>query len=166
MTKLITAIGFVLIMSGAKSQSTDTFHLYNPAANATDEISKAVAQAKKEHKFVFIQAGGNWCIWCLRFNKFITEDAQIDSLVKANFIVYHLNYSKENYNLPVFAKYRFPQRFGFPVFIILDGDGKQIHTQNSGYLEESKGYNKEKVMDFFSSWTPEVLNPKNYTNPM
>ncbi|HWB28736.1 MAG TPA: thioredoxin family protein [Chitinophagaceae bacterium] len=166
MKKVMIVAVLLLSMSVSKANFADTAHLYNPLANAEAGIAKAVAQAKKEHKFVFIQAGGNWCIWCLRFNNFITQDAQIDSLVKANFIVYHLNYSKENFNLPVFAKYGFPQRFGFPVFIILDGDGHYIHTQNSAYLEENKGYNKEKVMDFFSSWTPAALDPKNYTNPM
>jgi len=166
MKSLLPLVIFILTIGTSHAQHTDTAHLYSTTTNAMDDIAKATAQAKKEHKFVFIMAGGNWCSWCLRFNKFMTEDTQIDSLVKANFIVYHLNYSKENYNLPVFAKYGFPQRFGFPVFVVLDGDGHQIHTQNSGYLEENKGYNKEKVMDFFASWTPNALDPKNYVNPM
>jgi len=150
----------------AKAGAGDTAHLYSTATNATADIAKAVAQAKQAHKFVLIQAGGNWCSWCLRFNKFTTEDAQLDSAINAGFVVYHLNYSKENYNQDVFAKYGFPQRFGFPVFIILDGDGNRIHTQNSGYLEEGKGYNKEKVLDFFTSWSPDALDPKNYKEPM
>lgn len=150
----------------AKASIGDTAHLYNTSANATADIAKAVAQAKLEHKFVLIQAGGNWCGWCLRFNKFTTEDAQMDSIIKAGFVVYHLNYSKENYNQEVFAKYGYPQRFGFPVFIILDADGNRIHTQNSAYLEEGKGYSKEKVMDFFANWSPASLEPRNYVNPL
>jgi len=144
------------------SKAGDTAHLYNPAANAIDGIANAVAQAKKEKKFVLIQAGGNWCSWCLRFNKFVTDDAQLDSIVKASFIVYHLNYSKENLNKEVFAKYGYPQRFGFPVFIILDGKGKRLHTQNSSYLEEGKSYNKDKVFGFFKDWSPSALDAKNY----
>jgi len=164
MKQLLATLIFILTISFANAAFTDTAHLYNPSANAAADIAKAVAQAKKEHKFVFIQAGGNWCIWCLRFNKFTTEDPQIDSLIKANFIVYHLNWSKENYNEKIFAQYGFPQRFGFPVFIVLNENGKQIHTQNSGYLEQDKGYNKQKVMGFFSDWTPAALDPKNYKN--
>ena len=44
--------------------------------------------------------------------------------MNANYVVYHLNYSKENYNAKLLTKYNFPQRFGFPVFLILDGEGK------------------------------------------
>lgn len=164
MKQLIAILAFILPALFAHCTFTDTAHLYNPAANATTDIAKAVALAKKEHKFVFIQAGGNWCVWCLRFNKFTTEDAQIDSLIKANFIVYHLNWSKENYNDNIFAQYGYPQRFGFPVFIVLDENGKQIHTQNSGYLEQDKGYSKDKVMGFFRDWMPSAFDPKNYKN--
>jgi thioredoxin-related protein len=142
----------------------DTTKLYNPKANAKEEISVAVAKAKKQGKHVLIQAGGNWCSWCLLFNKFTTEDAQIDSTIKANYIVYHLNYSPENINKEIFQKYGFAQRFGFPVFIVLDGDGNRIHTQNSAYLEEGKGYNKRKVLEFFNQWSPESLDPSNYKN--
>ena len=51
----------------------------------------------------------------------------------------------------MFAKYGYPQRFGFPVFIILDDKGNRIHTQNSEYLEEGKGYNKDKIAEFFEA---------------
>lgn len=56
----------------------------------------------------------------------------------------------------------YPQRFGFPVFVILDSVGKRIHTQNSAYLEEGEGYSKKKVLDFLTNWSPEVLNPNLY----
>lgn len=51
-----------------------------------------------------------------------------------------------------------PQRFGFPVFVILDGDGKVMHIQDSSFLEEGQSYNKEKVLRFFKCWTPAAVN--------
>ena len=53
---------------------------------------------------------------------------------------------------------RNPARFGFPVFVILDNEGNYLHTQNSSYLEEGKGYDVKKVVDFLSKWTKESLN--------
>jgi thioredoxin-related protein len=143
---------------------TDTTHLYDPNAKAEKDIASAVKQAKAEKKFVLLEAGGNWCSWCKRFNKTVTEDAKLDSIIQADFIVYHLNYSDENKNEKLFAKYGYPQRFGFPVFIILDENGNRIHTQNSAYLEEGKGYNKDKIAEFFEGWSPAALDPKNYKN--
>ncbi len=154
----------LFVFSNAKSQSVDTAHLYNPNDNAEKEIAAAAKKAKAEHKFVLIQCGGNWCSWCKRFSLTVANDAKLDSIVNANFIVYHLNYSQENKNQQVFAKYGYPQRFGFPVFLILDENGNRIHTQNSVYLEEGKGYNKENIADFFTAWSPAALNPENYKN--
>lgn len=144
------------------AQQEKKFDVYKPSENAEAAIQKAVAKAAKENKHVFIQVGGNWCSWCARFHKVVTQDAQIDSLLKSSFIAYHLNYSKENKNLKILARYSFPQRFGFPVFLILDGKGKLLHIQNSAYLEEEKGYSKEKIIDFLSSWTKDALDPAKY----
>src|SRR5689334_4665879 len=80
------------------SQDMTKFRLYDPSADASQGIENAVKEAKTQGKHVFIQIGGNWCIWCARFNDFITHDEKIDSVIKASYIIYHLNYSKENFN--------------------------------------------------------------------
>jgi thioredoxin-related protein len=155
----VTLLSAVLLFS----QDMTKFKLYTPEAKAEQEIADAVKHAKAEGKHVLIQIGGNWCIWCARFHDFITSDAKIDSIVKAGYVVYHMNYSKENYNGKLLAKYGYPQRFGFPVFIVLDGNGKQLHTQNSGYLEDGKkSYDRDKVIEFFTGWSPSALDPKRY----
>ena len=50
-----------------------------------------------------------------------------------------------------------PARFGYPVFVVLDENGKVIHTQDSALLEEGDSYNKKKVMSFFKLWTPKAV---------
>ena len=50
-----------------------------------------------------------------------------------------------------------PGRFGYPVFVVLDGKGQVLHIQDSSFLEEGNGYDKEKVVRFFKSWTPEAV---------
>lgn len=141
----------------------ETATLYHPNANAEKDIAAAVAKAKAEHKFVLIQGGGNWCSWCIEFARFAQADPAIDSVIKASFVWYHLNYSKENENKKIFAKYGYAHRFGFPVFIILDGKGNRIHTQNSEYLEDGKkSYNKQKVQAFLEMWSPKALDPVSY----
>jgi len=149
-----------VIVSG---QDMTKFKLYHPEENAAKGIEAAVKQAKSENKNVLVQIGGNWCIWCARFNEFVTKDPTIDSLVNANYVVYHMNYSPENKNKDLLEKYRFPQRFGFPVFLVFNGKGELIQTQNSEYLEDgAKSYNRAKVIEFFKGWTTSALDPKQY----
>ena len=162
MKKLKILLLFVVLVQVVHAELKDTAKLYAVDANAEKDIAAAVKKAKAENKLVLIQAGGNWCSWCLLFDKSVKNDVQLDSAIAANYIVYHLNYSSENQNDAVFAKYSYPQRFGFPVFLVLDQNGKLLHTQNSSYLEEGKGYNKNKVLGFFSDWSIAAFDPKNY----
>lgn len=136
--------------------------LYNPEVDAKADIEAAVAQAKKDGKHVLIQVGGNWCGWCLKFHDKVQKEPDLKELVNDNYVVYHLNFSKENQNKEVLAELEYPQRFGFPVFVILDGNGNRIHTQNSAYLEEGKGHSKKKILTFFKQWSPSALDPTNY----
>ncbi|MDM1294336.1 thioredoxin family protein [Sphingobacterium sp. N143] len=136
----------------SKSQE-DLLKPYNPEADAQKDIDGLLQLAKKENKNIIIQAGGNWCVWCLRFNEYIHETASIDDLLKRHFLYYHLNYSKENKNEAIFQKYA-PEgnKLGYPFFIVLDRNGKTLHVQESGSLEKGKGYDEEKVLKFFNTW--------------
>lgn len=126
---------------------------YDPKADAEKDIQNLIAKAKKEKKNIMIQAGGNWCIWCLRFNNFVQTTPELKQIVDDNYLYYHLNYSPDNKNEKVFSKYGNPgDKFGYPVFIVLNKDGKQIHIQPSDVLEEGKGYSLDKVKDFLQKW--------------
>lgn len=163
MKKLFVCLVAILLFGAVYSQDMTRFNLYKPEEKAEQGIAAAVKQAKSEGKNVFIQIGGNWCIWCARFHDFIGSDTKIDSIIQAGYVVYHLNYSKENYNAKLLARYRFPQRFGFPVFLILDGNGQLMHTQNSWYLEDGKkSYDRDKVIAFFTDWSPKAFDPNQY----
>lgn len=158
-TQAAAIIGFMLMMVSVNAQDSK---LYNPKADAEADIKAAIQRAAAENKHVLIQGGGNWCKWCLEFARFCKADRRIDSLISRDYIWYHLNSSKENENRPVFARFGYPQRFGFPVFIILNGKGERIHTQNSVYLEEGKSYSAEKVLEFLEMWKPAALAPERY----
>jgi thioredoxin-related protein len=121
------------------------------------DIAKAVAQASSEGKQVFLQIGGNWCPWCIRYNKFIHENRHIDSLIKADYVVVKVNYSKENTNNEALASLDYPQRFGFPVFVILNKEGKRIHTQDSSLLEDGNGYSAKKVEQMYLLWSADAI---------
>ena len=160
--KKIFVIVFSLITFISQAQ-TENNKLYHPEANAEKDIAAAIKKAKAENKYVLLQGGGNWCSWCIEFARFCKADPKIDSVINAGFVWYHLNYSKENENKAVFAKYDYAQRFGFPTFIILNEKGERIHTQNSEYLEDGKkSYDQRKVQAFLEMWSPRALNPKMY----
>ncbi|MDT8417322.1 MAG: thioredoxin family protein [Lutibacter sp.] len=161
MKKQILFIIIMLLMIDLNAQTSEV-KLYNPEADAKTDLQNNVTKANAEGKHVLVQIGGNWCSWCIKFNKKVTENDTLRSVLKEKYISYHLNYSKENWNEDLLASFGYPQRFGFPVFVVLDGKGNMLHTQNSIYMEEDKGYATKKVLEFFNHWSSVAIDPKSY----
>lgn len=147
----------IIILLGLEAFAQQPVKIYDPSADSKADVAVAVKLAKAEGKHVFLQIGGNWCPWCLRFNKLFHEDPRLDSLLKTNYEVVKVNYSKENENRVLLSTLDYPQRFGFPVFVILDGNGKRIHTQDSGLLEDGVGYSRDKIATMLSQWSADAI---------
>ena len=140
--------------------------VYDETVDQNEQIDKALVQACREGKFVICQVGGNWCPWCLRFADFITKDSDISKLVNENFVYIHVDYTPKGFKndparkertLKMMKRLGNPERFGFPVFVVLDANGRVLHHQDSSFLEEGQSYSKEKVLRFFKCWTPAAV---------
>ena len=137
----------------------------NENINPLEQIDQAVLKAKASGKFVVCQVGGNWCIWCLRFADFITNDTTISKVINENFEYIHVNYNprksggeeKQKQAAALMKRLDNCGRFGYPVFVVLDETGKVIHIQDSGLLEKGQSYDQEKVLQFFKNWTPKAV---------
>lgn len=166
MQKIINIIFLATFLMLSANAQTALKKIYNEDINPIEQIDQAVVKARSEGKFVICQVGGNWCPWCLRFADLITTDSVIRKMVDDNFVYIHLNYNprksegaeKAALTKAMLKLLNNPTRFGFPVFVVLDEQGKVIHTQDSSFLEEGNGYNQEKVLRFFKSWTPKAVH--------
>ncbi len=154
----------LLLLTASCIMFAQKIEIYNPEADAKAEIEAAVKKAVNEHKHVFLQIGGNWCSWCLKYHRFIEDDIEIKNYVQENFVVVKVNYDQKNRNEEVLESLGFPQRFGFPVFVVLDEKGERIHTQNSAYLEKDSGYDRDRVLQFYKQWSPAAVDPVSYRN--
>ena len=152
----------VLVFFTLPVKSQEPVKLYNPDADAKKELAEAIQRAGEQNKHVLVQVGGNWCPWCIKLHGFFTSETRIDSILKQDYILVRVNYSKENKNPEVLASLDYPQRFGFPVLLVLDRAGRRLHTQDTGYLELDKGYDPEKVTRFLLNWNVTALKPENY----
>ena len=160
MKKILTFAILAVLALGANAQLKK---VYNDDIDPMEQIDKAIAQANEQGKFVICQVGGNWCPWCLRFADFITKDEEIAKLIDENFVYIHVSYNPhkstdEARDKAMLKRLGNPGRFGYPVFVVLDAKGNVIHIQDSSYLEEGKGYHKDKVLQFFMHWTPKAVN--------
>ncbi len=157
------AVTVFLVVSFSFSVFSQREKLYDVNADGLQQFKTATEQAAKEHKHVMVQIGGNWCSWCYKFHDFYKNDAELDSMIQADYVVIRVNYDKSKKNEKLFAQLGYPQRFGFPVIVICDAEGKRLHTQNSWYLEDGKGsYDRKKFSEFLRNWTVNAISPENY----
>jgi len=144
--------------------------VYDEQINPLEQIDAAVAKAKAEGKFVVCQLGGNWCVWCLRFADYVANDSTISQVIADNYVYIHVNYrprkskdpAKAERDATMLKRLGNPGRFGYPVFIVLDEEGRVVHIQDSSLLEEGKSYNKDLVLKFFKAWTPNAVKTFRY----
>ena len=164
MKRLIIILTAVLFAVNANAQA-GLKKVYNEDINPIEQIDQALIKAKSEGKFVICQVGGNWCPWCLRFADFVTNDTTISKVIDGSYEFIHVNYNPRksgNEEQQLQAKELMKRlnncsRFGFPVFVVLDEDGKVLHIQDSSFMEEGKSYNQEKVLRFLQNWTPKAV---------
>ena len=156
---------FTVLITLPVNALTGLKKVYNEDINPIEQIDQALIKAKTKGKFVICQVGGNWCPWCLRFADFITNDTAISKVINENFEYIHVNYNprksgsevQQQQAAALMKRLDNCGRFGYPVFVVLDEEGKVVHIQDSSFLEEGKGYNQEKVLRFFKNWTPKAV---------
>lgn len=162
---LCIALTLALAFTTANAQEA-LKKVYNETVDPMEQIDNALTKAKAEGKFVVCQVGGNWCPWCLRFADFVEKDSAVNKTVSDNFELIHVNYNPRksageasaDKAAKLMKRLGNPSRFGFPVFVVLDEEGKVMHIQDSSFLEEGKGYSEKKVLRFFNNWTPKAVN--------
>ena len=142
------ACGF--LAAGAFAQALP--EKFDPARDAASDVATAVATAKAQRKRVLVDVGGEWCSWCHILDRFVAANADVRALRDANYVWVKVNWSRENKNEALLA--RWPAIKGYPHLFVLDADGRLLHSQDTAVLESGKDYDKAKFIDFLRAWAP------------
>ncbi|SPE60704.1 conserved exported hypothetical protein [Verrucomicrobia bacterium] len=150
---VILAASFCLPVISAESPIPKSSHpaIYDESADGGKQIADALAGAKKENKRVLVQFGANWCGWCHKLHNLFESDAAIAAKLKEAYIVVRVDVNK-GHNDEINKRYGNPTRFGLPVIVLLDEDGKALTTQDTGKLEEGDHHSPAKVLAFLNEW--------------
>jgi len=81
----------------------------------------------------------------------LNTNAAIARIIKEHYVVVLIDVDK-GHNADVVKRYDDPTRFGLPVLVVLDGDGKLLTTQDTGKLEQGDHHDPAKVIAFLEAW--------------
>lgn len=144
------------ILNIAVFSAEETAGIYSQHKNPNEEITTAVSEAGKDCRRILLVFGADWCPWCNRLSHFFDENANVAASLKSGYIVVKVDLGKWDKNLDLLEKYKVDRKVGIPSFVLLDSKGEWVKFQETGVLEEGKGYSEAKVLQFLKdNKTPE-----------
>ncbi len=140
----------------ANEVATTQPNIYDPNADARQQIATALAVARRENQRVLLMFGGNWCIWCRRLHGLFTTDKDIKKLLQYEYQLVMVDIGRRDKNADLAQQYDADlKKFGVPYLTVLSADGKLLANQETSALEEGNGHNPAKVKEFLEKWKAE-----------
>jgi thiol:disulfide interchange protein len=156
-TRIVLVFGLFattcLLTAWGAEAPTQSFRpaIYDESADGAKQIAAALEVAQSKNKRVLLQFGANWCGWCHKLHGLFESDPGIAAALKESFVVVLVDVNK-GHNTETDKQYGHPTAHGLPVIVILDSNGKQLVTKDTGELEEGDHHSPQKVLSFLKEW--------------
>ncbi len=144
---MLQAVGSAQIIGPAATSK----HIYSETANPKADIAAALTKARREHKRVILDFGGDWCGDCQVLDIYFHQAPNAD-LLERNFVLVHVWIGQMDKNIDIAAKYGVPINKGVPALAVLAPEGKVLYSQATGEFNDMRHMNPESVTQFLKKW--------------
>jgi thiol-disulfide isomerase/thioredoxin len=126
---------------------------YDEAANGLADVAKARALARKQHKKLLIDLGGNWCTDC-RVLAGIMDLPEVKGFVARNFVVVKVDVGRYDKNGDVASHYGITKRLdGVPAVLIVDpARDRLINKDRTFALTDARHMTPQGLADWLAQW--------------
>lgn len=125
-------------------------HIFPDVSAARGDIDAALKTAKRDHKRVLLDFGGDWCGDCQVLNLYFHQPENLDLLNK-HFVLVDVNVGRIDENLDIGEKYGVNLKKGVPALAVVKADGKSIYGQ-AGQFSDMRHMESASVHDFLEKW--------------
>jgi hypothetical protein len=125
---------------------------YDPHADPFAQYQVAIEQARASNRLLLIIAGGDWCLWCHRLQRFLEQNADVHAQLAETFVIMKVYVGAENSNSFFFEQ--LPRAYGAPHFWVIAPDRTVLTSQSTAPFESGKrGYDKERFLSWVRQWS-------------
>lgn len=162
--KILRYFAFAVVLAlGATAARSAAPDIYPAPSQARADIASALHSAAATHKRVILDFGGNWCPDCLVLDRYF-HDARNQPIVKANYVIVHVNIGHMDANVDLANRYGIPLKKGVPALAVLSSAGKVLYSQKGGEFEDMRNLESSALTQFLIHWKPtkpgcSVVNP-------
>ncbi len=135
----------------AQQQPLPHAHIYPDVSAAQADIDAALSTAKRQHKRVLLDFGGDWCGDCQVLNVYFHQPDN-QPLLDKNFVLVDVNVGRRiDQNLDIGTKYGVNLKKGVPALAVLKPNGTSIYGQ-SGEFSDMRHMESASVHQFLEKW--------------
>lgn len=127
---------------------------YDEKANADQVVDAAMARAKKSHKLLLIDMGGNWCPDCVVLHNLMLVPT-MQKFMDAHYEVAMVDVGKFDRNPQIGARYGYNTRLkGVPTILVVDpATNKVINGEQVFALSNAGHQTPQDLADYLARWT-------------
>lgn len=126
---------------------------YDEKADAQSQLTAAIKLAKKQHKRLLIDMGGNWCPDC-RVLAGIMELPEVRAFVERHYVVLDVDVGRYDKNLDIADLYHAHYDKGAPAVLVVDpGTGRLINDGHTLALRDARHMTPQGLADWLAQWT-------------
>lgn len=137
----------------ATAQPIPHEHIFPEVDAAHMDIQAALAKARKEHKRVLVDFGGDWCGDCQVLNYYMHQSPNRELLDK-NYVLVDVNVGHIDQNIDLGDKYGVVLKKGVPALAVLRPDGTVVYGQKNGEFENMRHMESSDLTMFLQTWKP------------
>jgi thiol:disulfide interchange protein len=126
-------------------------HIYPSIEAAPADIKAALAEARRTHRRVLVDFGGDWCGDCQVLDIYFHQSPNADLLAK-NFVKVNINIGHIDANLDVGERFGVPLKKGVPALAVLDDKGNVLFAQKTGEFENMRNMQSSDLTAFLEKW--------------
>lgn len=141
-----------------KAQYTN--YIFDPKANAAEQLSVALIRAAETHKNLFIMVGGDWSYDSRQLHRHLISDSAVRCYFNSKFEFLCINFSPENQNTSILKSINCPEHLGYPLVIIRDTGGKTIFMGKPQKLL-APAYSKSNLVAALHNWAGDAATVLN-----
>ena len=138
-------------IAAAPAQTYPHQQIYPSIDASPANVDAAIAEARRTHKRVLLDFGGDWCPDCQVLNLYLQQSPNRE-LLKRNFIRVNVNIGHEDANVDLAHKYGVPLK-GVPALAVLSPEGKLLYAQNKEFAD-MRHLESNELTAFLNRWKP------------
>ena len=120
---------------------------YDENADALENISMALKNAKLENKYVLLQMGGNWCPDCRTLGEYFSRP-DIKQWLDDRLILVSVDVGEWYRNLDIVEEYGNPISEGIPALVLLNSNDEVMLATLAGELASARSMSKDDLVEW------------------